>query len=43
VSLPKAAQDYCESALALGAVREWCEGARREKEFVQADEPYATK
>jgi len=43
VSLPKAAQDYCEAVLALGAVREWCEGARREKEFVQADEPYATK
>ena len=37
VALPQAAQDYCK------AVREWCDAARRETEFVQADEPYATK
>jgi glutathione S-transferase len=43
VSLPKAAQDYCEAVLALGAVREWVDGARREKEFVSSDEPYAQK
>jgi glutathione S-transferase len=43
VALPKAAQDYCEAVLALGAVREWIGGARREKEFVPSDEPYAQK
>jgi hypothetical protein len=29
--------------LALSAVREWSDAARRETEFVAADEPYATK
>jgi glutathione S-transferase len=43
VALPKAAQEYCDAVLALGAVREWMDGARREKEFVQSDEPYAKK
>jgi glutathione S-transferase len=43
VSLPKAAQDYCDAVLALGAVREWTDGARRETEFVPSDEPYAKK
>jgi glutathione S-transferase len=41
VALPRAAQDYCDAVLALGAVREWIEGARRETEFVPSDEPYA--
>ena len=43
VSLPKAAQDYCDAVLALGAVREWVDGARRETEVVPSDEPYATR
>ena len=43
VELPKAAQEYCEAVLALAAVREWCDAARRETEFVAADEPYAKK
>src|SRR5687768_6479372 len=43
VKLPRPAQEYCEAVLALTAVREWCDGARRETEFVAADEPYATK
>jgi glutathione S-transferase len=41
VKLPPVAQAYCEAVQALSAVREWCEGARRETEFVAADEPYA--
>jgi glutathione S-transferase len=43
VKLPRAAQEYCEAVLALAAVREWCDAARRETEFVAADEPYAKK
>ena len=43
VSLPKAAQDYCDAVLALASVREWSDGARRETEFVKSDEPYATR
>jgi len=43
VKLPPAAQGYCEAVQALAAVREWCEAARRETEFVAADEPYATR
>ena len=43
VKLPRAAQEYCEAVLALSAVREWSDAARRETEFVAADEPYATK
>lgn len=41
--LPPAAQAYCESVQALSAVKEWCEAARRETEFVAEDEPYATR
>jgi glutathione S-transferase len=41
VKLPPVAQAYCEAVLALSAVREWIEAARRETEFVRADEPYA--
>lgn len=41
VKLPRVAQEYCEAVRALAAVREWCDGARRETEFVAADEPYA--
>lgn len=43
VSLPPIAQAYCDAVLALLSVREWMDGARRETEFVPADEPYATK
>ena len=43
VELPPAAQAYVEAVQALSAVREWVEAARREKEFVQADEPYAKR
>jgi glutathione S-transferase len=43
VKLPPVAQAYCEAVQALSAVREWIEAARRETEFVQADEPYATR
>jgi len=43
VSLPPEAQAYCDAVLALGAVREWCEAARRETEFVAGDEPYAAR
>jgi glutathione S-transferase len=43
VSLPKEAQAYCDAVLALGAVRDWCEAARREAEFVAGDEPYAAR
>ena len=41
VTLPPAAQRYADSLLALPAVREWMAQARRETEFVRADEPYA--
>ena len=43
VELPRAAQEYCDAVQALASVREWCEGARRETEFVPEDEPYARK
>ena len=43
VKLPRVAEEYCEAVLALSAVREWSDAARRETEFVAADEPYATK
>ncbi|HUQ73615.1 MAG TPA: glutathione S-transferase family protein [Burkholderiales bacterium] len=42
VELPRIAQDYCNAVQALAAVREWCDGARRESEFVAEDEPYST-
>ena len=42
VPLPAAAQAYCDAVLALRAVREWMDAARRETEFVQDDEPYAS-
>jgi glutathione S-transferase len=41
VKLPPVAQAYAEAVRALAAVREWAQAARRETEFVQADEPYA--
>ena len=41
VTLPPAAQRYADALLALAAVREWMAQARRETEFVRADEPYA--
>ena len=41
VRLPPSAQRYADALLALPAVREWTAQARRETEFVRADEPYA--
>ena len=41
VKLPAAAQRYADALLALPAVRDWMAQARRESEFVRADEPYA--
>jgi glutathione S-transferase len=41
VKLPPAAQRYADALLALPAVRDWMAQARRETEFVRADEPYA--
>ena len=41
VTLPAAAQRYADALLALPAVRDWMAQARRETEFVRADEPYA--
>lgn len=43
VKLSPIAQAYCEAVQSLSAVHEWCDAARRETEFVAADEPYATK
>ena len=43
VSLPATAHAYCDAVLSLAAVREWMEAARRETEFVLADEPYASR
>jgi glutathione S-transferase len=43
VELPPIAQAYCEAVRALSAVREWCDAARGETDFVPEDEPYATK
>jgi glutathione S-transferase len=43
VEVPPVARAYCEAVQSLSAVREWCDSARRETEFVAADEPYATK
>jgi glutathione S-transferase len=41
VACSPVAQRYCEAVKAAGAVRDWCEGARAETEFVAEDEPYA--
>jgi glutathione S-transferase len=43
VPLPPEAEAYAKAVESLSAVREWCDAARRETEFVQADEPYAKK
>jgi glutathione S-transferase len=43
VSVPSPAQAFCDAVQGLAAVREWCDAAHRETEFVAADEPYATK
>jgi glutathione S-transferase len=42
VALPLPAQAYSDAVLALRAVREWSDAARRETEFVPGDEPYAS-
>jgi glutathione S-transferase len=41
VALPPVAQRYADALLRMTAVREWVAQARRETEFVRADEPYA--
>ena len=41
VTLPRVAQRYADTLLALPAVQKWMAQARRETEFVAADEPYA--
>lgn len=41
VKLPPVAQQYADALLDLSSVREWMTQARRETEFVRADEPYA--
>lgn len=41
VELPPVARAYADAVLGLAAVREWMDAARRETEFVRADEPYA--
>jgi glutathione S-transferase len=43
VALPAEAQAYAEAVKGLEAVREWCEAARCETEFVAEDEPYASR
>ena len=43
VELPAVARAYCEAVRNAAAVREWCEGALRETEFVAEDEPYASR
>lgn len=43
VDLPPMARAYCEAVQSLAAVKEWVAAARRETEFVAADEPYATR
>ena len=43
VEVPPLAQAYCEAVQSLAAVRAWVEAAKRETEFVAADEPYAKK
>ena len=42
VELPPIARAYSDAVLALGSVREWMDGARKETEFVPTDEPYAS-
>lgn len=43
VGLPEAASRYQEALLGSSAVRDWCADALKEREFVAADEPYATQ
>lgn len=43
VEVPPAARAYCDAVQSLAAVREWCDAARREIEFVAEDEPYAKR
>ena len=43
VPLPAQAEAYVKAVEGLSAVREWIDAARKETEFVAADEPYAKK
>ncbi|MBY4896653.1 glutathione S-transferase family protein [Cupriavidus sp. AU9028] len=40
VHLPEPAKAYADFILALPAMQQWIEGARKERDFVVADEPY---
>jgi glutathione S-transferase len=42
VEVPRAANEYCTAVESLDAVRGWMEAARKEKDFVDGDEPYAS-
>ena len=42
VNLSPESQRYCDAVLAAPGVRAWVDGAMKEKEFVQDDEPFAT-
>jgi len=43
VALPTVARDYVEAVRKLPAVAAWMDAARRETQFVAADEPYAER
>nr|WP_315596493.1 glutathione S-transferase family protein [uncultured Cupriavidus sp.] len=43
VHLPEAAKAYADFILSLPAMQEWVAGAREERDFVVADEPYRTQ
>jgi len=43
VALPAAALAYADAVLRLAAVRDWMDAARRETQFVRADEPCAQR
>ena len=43
VEVPRGVQAYCDAVRGLRSVREWMDGARKEKEFVPTDEPYAPR
>jgi hypothetical protein len=43
VEVPRPAKEYCAAVESLAAVREWVDAARKEMEFVAADEPYVKK
>lgn len=40
VSVPAQIRDYMEAIMDLGAMREWCDAARAEHDFLPDEEPY---